>query len=211
MNYFYQICDAIIISNIDIITPCLFSFITGYISHDILSYIMMVGSDGVNYYAEAHVSPLNAWIHTIVMPYSIHGILLCIPALFNLTPVDARLLMWNLYYLFGGIYFRIDTIGMFLYFGMYFYPVKKSILVYHEDYLCIEPNDDELYNYFLFSKIQIFLLSKGLLISFYGLLFQEIVGHWLGGDIPSRPEAILNAIIYAMYFSSVHFYHVSRD
>ena len=44
----------------------------------------------------------------------------------------------------------------------------------------------------------------GFSISFIALVFQEIAGHYYGGDDPSRLEAIPNAIIYAMYFSFSH-------
>ena len=42
----------------------------------------------------------------------------------------------------------------------------------------------------------------GLGISTTALVFQEVVGHKLSGDPPSRPEAVFNAILYAMYFSA---------
>ena len=49
-----------------------------------------------------------------------------------------------------------------------------------------------------------FLFRKGLKIMTIALIFQEIFGHYLGGDPPSRMEAIPNAILYAMYYSVSH-------
>ena len=52
------------------------------------------------------------------------------------------------------------------------------------------------------SNFKLFL--HGFLISFLSLVFQEIVGHHLGGDIPSRQEDVFNAILYAVLYSTYH-------
>ena len=49
------------------------------------------------------------------------------------------------------------------------------------------------------------MLTNGLMISGVGLGLQEVIGHWWGGDIASRPEGVPNAILYAMYFCATHF------
>ncbi len=36
------------------------------------------------------------------------------------------------------------------------------------------------------------------------LVIQESIGHYIGGDPPSRPEAVPNAIVYACYYSVNH-------
>ena len=41
-------------------------------------------------------------------------------------------------------------------------------------------------------------------ISFISLSIQEIFGHYIGGDAPSRLEGIPNAILYANYYSVSH-------
>ena len=51
------------------------------------------------------------------------------------------------------------------------------------------------------------LLKTGLMISSSALIFQELIGHWVGGDIPSRVEAIPNAILYAKFFSLHHLFY----
>ena len=51
------------------------------------------------------------------------------------------------------------------------------------------------------------LFKTGLIISSSALIFQELFGHWVGGDIPSRVEAIPNAILYAKYFSLHHLFY----
>ena len=46
----------------------------------------------------------------------------------------------------------------------------------------------------------------GFLVSFIALGCQEFFGHYLGGDDPSRPEAVPNAIVYATLFSTWHIF-----
>jgi len=202
MNYVTEIIN----SNMDTLVPSGISTIVGYKSYDMLSNYMLVGEEGIKYYAEAHLSPWNAWIHTAVMPYSMYGMLFWLPALFNLKPLVARKMMWSLYALYGGHYYRVNKMGALLYYAMYYYTVKKATVSYNEIYRNKTKEfikDKVLANRYC-NKVQFYLLRKGLFISFCGLLFQEIFGHWIGGDIASRPEAVLNAIVYAMYFSSGH-------
>ena len=49
-------------------------------------------------------------------------------------------------------------------------------------------------------------LISASITSFLALGIQEGVGHYIGGDIASRPEGVLNAIVYAMYFSVGHWF-----
>ena len=202
----------------DLIIPISSGFALGSISNNTLSKFMYVGQKGVSYYGEAHLSPWNAWIHTCMMPFSIYGILLWIPALLRLNPNYARKLIWFLYYLWGGHYYDMNKLGALMYFCMYWYTVNKAVENYKLDYEkiaygeekkieCSSPRVNHDYNALakkINTKATWYLFKKGLLYSTLGLTFQEGFGHWLGGDIPSRPEAVLNAIVYAMYFSSAH-------
>ena len=161
--------------------------IAGWYSHNFLSKYMLISNKGVQYYGEAHLSKWNAWIHTIGMPVSIYGLLLCIPALFKLNPNKAKKIMWILYYFYGGHYLRMNVKNSLLYYVMFF----PSVYMANKNY---EKHTASKEN----------VLSEGLLISSAALTFQEIVGHWIGNDIQSRFEAIPNAILYAMYFAATH-------
>ena len=79
-----------------------------------------------------------------------------------------------------------------IYYIIYYFVTKKAC-IYYKIYYIISKN----------KHIMIFI--RGFLISAMGLIFQEIVGHKLGGDIPSRFEGIPNAILYAKYYSIYHF------
>ena len=190
-------------SNTDIIIPSSISIFIGYNSYDILSNFMLVGDEGILYYSEAHLSQWNSWMHTIIMPYSMYGMLFWLPALFNLNPQYAKKLMWCLYTIFIGHYYRFSKMGTLLYCLLYFNTVRKANVDYTSKYRELTLKENISVNKY-FNKVQFYLFRKGLLISFCGLLFQEIIGHWLGGDIASRPEAVPNSILYAMYCSSSH-------
>jgi len=175
--------------------------LTGWYSYDILSNFMLVGEEGVYYYSEAHVSSWNAWIHTIGMPMSIYGMLFWIPAVLNLNGYNAKKFIWFIYYMYGGHYIRLNKLGALLYYLMYIYTVKRASNQYGLD--IIDYNNNLILNTYYKSSRE-YLIKKGLYISCLGLLFQEIFGHWISEDITSRPEAIPNAILYAIYFSATH-------
>jgi|UniRef100_A0A6C0AKF8 hypothetical protein len=172
-------------------TPYICSSILGYYSYDLLKPYIHVGQTGVDYYAEAHLSPWNARIHTMGMPFTIFGILQWIPTLLGLNYNQSKMLAYNLYTLYAGHYFRIDKRVFLMYLIFYYLPLKYAI----NEYKIHDP-----------SSLRWWLFKKGFITSFLALGFQEGIGHYIGGDIPSRPEGVLNAIVYAMYFSVCHWF-----
>jgi len=172
-------------------TPYICSSILGYYSYDLLKPYIHVGQTGVDYYAEAHLSPWNARIHTMGMPFTIFGILQWIPTLLGLNYNQSKMLAYNLYTLYAGHYFRIDKRVFLMYLMFYYLPLKYAI----NEYKIHDP-----------SSLRWWLFKKGFITSFLALGFQEGIGHYIGGDIPSRPEGVLNAIVYAMYFSVCHWF-----
>ena len=162
----------------------------GLLSYDILSNVFLIGDKGVKYYGEAHLSLLNKWIHTICMPFTVYGILYWFIGLITTNKKYTNQLTWFLYLLFGGHYLRISFMGALRYYILY-YPVAK---------IFIKHNNQDLYNKYTKKN----LIKKGFIISILSLTIQEYVGHTLGGDIQSRPEGVLNAILYACYFSANH-------
>ena len=159
----------------------------GFISHVLFNFLgVLHNNEGVDYYAEVHTTRWNAYIHTIGMPFTIYGMLLWIPAVLCKSSYDANRLQKSLYIMYMCHYSIINvyiTLGIML---MYIAPLLLSIEKVYDNY----------------NRIHLFIY--GFSISFIALVFQEIVGHYLGGDELSRLEAIPNAIIYAMYFSFSH-------
>ena len=159
----------------------------GFISHILFNFLgVLHNNEGVDYYAEVHTTRWNAYIHTIGMPFTIYGMLLWIPAVLCKSSYDANRLQKSLYIMYMCHYSIINvyiTLGIML---MYIAPLLLSIEKVYDNY----------------NRIHLFIY--GFSISFIALVFQEIVGHYLGGDELSRLEAIPNAIIYAMYFSFSH-------
>ena len=173
----------------------------GMFSYDVLSNYVLTGINGVNYYAEAHLSIWNSWIHTFCMPFTVYGMLYWIVSLFTLNNNIRKYFIWFLYFLYGGHYLRISFYGALFYYLMYYNVVIYSIKNIYNDHLLYihKYNYNNLY-------IKLLLIIKGLKISFISLLIQEIIGHTIGNDIQSRPEGVINAILYAMYYSSNHFF-----
>ena len=137
-------------------------------------------------------------MHTIGMPFTIHGMLLWIPSLLRLQPLKAEGLQKNLYYLYGGYYMMINRYIALLYYILYYIIVEKSVSKYSELYSTIGYTNDDIY-------INIF--KHGILISVGALTFQEVIGHYIGGDIASRIEAVPNAIVHAKYYALHHIFN----
>ena len=154
--------------------------LTGYFFNHIQDLIGMYSLDeGLNYYGEIHKSPLNKIVHGIFMPLTVYGILLWFPALLNLNILDASILRVWAYYFYLGLYLKINIYYALIYSVIYYFPLKFANIDYRNTY---------------------YTLINGLVISFYSLFIQEIVGHYLGGDEPSRIEGLINAVLYAPYF-----------
>ena len=154
--------------------------LTGYFFHINQDLIGMYSLDeGLNYYGEIHKSPLNKIIHGLFMPLTVYGILLWFPVLLNLNILDASILRVCVYYFYLGLYLKINIYYALIYLVIYYFPLKFANIDYKNTY---------------------YTLINGLVISFYSLIIQEIIGHYLGGDEPSRIEGLINAVLYAPYF-----------
>ena len=162
------------------------TFLIGFYSNIPLSKIMLTGSDGLEYYTEAHLTKWNSNVHTICMPFSMYGLLLSIPSFFGISSDQAKILAKCLYIFYIGHYLTLDAYVTLLYICMY-YPTVKFGLNYF--------NNNDIINH----RKSTFI--KGVVISSISLGTQELLGHYYSGDMPSRPEGVLNAILYAIYFS----------
>jgi len=143
---------------------------------------MSFGLDGIEYYGEIHTKLLNKIIHFIFMPFTMYGILLYLPQLLFYNKV----LLINrfkdmLYIAYITHYLTINITGGILT-GIYTFPSL---------YYSVKHCDIKGYKNIL----------NGFIISFVALVIQEIFGHYISGDEPSRIEAIPNAIVYAPYFA----------
>ena len=159
----------------------IFTMVLGYHFSIILNFIGIVnGQEGVDYYGEAHLSQWNSLIHTLFMPFTIYGFLLAIPALLNLNNEYTNQLQNHIYIFYISHYISIN-----LFYGLAFALIYDLPLTFAQ------------YEY----KNNRYTLIKGLIISSSCLIIQEYVGHYLGNDMNSRWEGVLNAILYANYYS----------
>lgn len=169
----------------------LLSFTTGFCTNFILPLFGVYhGKKAVDYYAEVHTTRQNIVVHVIGMPFTIVGMTLWIPALGELLyDIDPYISQYCLFTYYLGLYSYIKLDDC-VYFCFMYYP---TVIAGAHMYV------GGLYD-----------LGLGLLISTVALVFQEIVGHNMGGDPPSRPEAVLNAIFYAKYFSAKSLKNILR-
>jgi uncharacterized membrane protein YGL010W len=167
-----------------------FTFFGLFLSNMLNVCGVLSGETGIDYYAEAHLSNWNSWMHTIGMPVTIYGISCWVPALLNMIRVISKngrnkiqLVVWYLYALH---YMTIDVPRGLFCVAFYIYPSYKA-------YIKTGSTD---------SNFKLFV--HGFLIAFLSLAFQEFFGHYMGGDIPSRSEGVFNAILYAPIYSTYH-------
>lgn len=158
----------------------------------------LVGQPGVDYYGEVHATFHNSLVHTIFMPITIYGMMLWIPKtvtyMLRLGNLDKKVqkrisidIQYSLYIIYMTHYITINIyIGLLLMY-IYAFPLLYGVLYYKE---CDTSN----------------VIKKGLAISTTTLVIQEVFGHYMSDDDASRPEAVLNAILYATYFSIGHFF-----
>ena len=162
-------------------------YATNYLCHMLGVYY---GKKGVKYYSEVHIKKQNIIVHVIGMPFTIYGMTLWLPALAEYAlEYDPLLTRLCLYLYYNGLYSYISLDDCVYFNFMYFPAVLLSTFYYVGG----------LYD-----------IIWGLSISTIALVFQEVVGHNMSGDPPSRPEAVLNAILYAMYFSAHSFKRILR-
>jgi hypothetical protein len=165
----------------------------------------LTGQDGVDYYAEIHTSQLNCIIHTIGMPFVAYGSLLIVPALTRAGPRRYAIIQRCIYVAYMGHYMTINAHIGLLTAAVYAVPTRMAVIKTKDIFegMCskdrIEPMHVIKYD---FARLN--CVCYGLLIMASALTLQESLGHTLGGDVQSRPEGVLNALMYAIYFSISH-------
>ena len=162
--------------------PELFVFLFGLVLNKFQNIVgMETGMAGVEYYAEVHQSPWNSMVHSVCMPFTAYGTLLAVPNILFLNRKRAHIFHRGLYLFYIGHYLTMNVYITMVYTITYFFPMKEAIKRYQRSIRC---------------------LLKGFAFATTSLLIQEIIGHYLSGDGPSRLEAAPNTIMYAAYFAS---------
>lgn len=148
--------------------------------------------EGVAYYAEVHTSLWNSCVHTLFMPITMFGLFLAVPAMFNLSPANAIYLRKLVMLFYLGLYMRISPLISVLFLAYYMIPFTYSDKFYEFIY-----NTDH-------TAYRAFSIVVGMTSAVLALFVQEVLGHYIGGDAPSRFEGIANAVLYAPYYSIYH-------
>lgn len=147
---------------------------------------VFTGQKAIQYYAEVHQSKWNSFIHTLGMPFTYYGLLLCVPTLLSNNKTTVARLQLFFYPYFISYYMTLDFF--------------TGILVA----LCYLPSQIYAIRHYYNSTNKIKTKLYGFLVATTALTIQEVFGHWLGGDAPSRIEAIPNAIWHAGFYSIWH-------
>lgn len=211
--FFIQKCDEIINNPIRQLEYTL--FMLGYNFNYIQTILGMRNlTDGVQYYGEIHNSHWNSFIHTLFMPFTMFGMYLWIPALFKLNETNALELKWRVMLFYIGLYSRISLFNTFVIIGLYYFPYTYSTRIYNGLYKYGFFNVLLIDDYYL-QNIKMInnggkCLIYGITISFISLLMQEVFGHYIGGDEPSRLVAVPNAILYAAFYSVSHLFQLRQ-
>lgn len=140
---------------------------------------MDVGWHAVEYYAEVHQTMWNKAIHTLMMPWTVYGVMSWFPCALGRKWRSAGYFtdqLW-IYIFFVAHYFVMSPVVAIIVAAIY-----GPMIVYSGE---CPP------------KI-------GAVIMVAALLFQEIVGHMWGGDPPSRLVGVPNAILVSVFFSVSH-------
>jgi len=145
----------------------------------------LTGQPGVDYYAQVHSSALNAYVHTLFMPFTIYGMFLWLPRVFDLSLYDSLHFDTCIYVAYMTHYLTIRKFVGLLACAYYFVPLVGAYVTH------LRVNLSNL-----------FYLGVG--VSALALLIQEVFGHWYSGDPLSRGDGVFNAILYAVYYSVSH-------
>ena len=141
---------------------------------------ILTGPNAIDYYGQVHLSNWNSNIHTLFMPFTCFGFLLGVPAIFGLNRKDANTFQDCVYLFYTAHYLTISFKIGFAFALLYYLVLDKARHMYRNNLRYI---------------------FYGLVTSTTTLVIQEVVGHYYGGDEPSRFEGILNAILYANFYA----------
>ena len=163
----------------------------------------ITGQKGVDYYAEIHTTDLNAFCHSAGMPVVAYGSLLTVPLIWSGSWRSYVVVQRNIYLVYMAHYMTINWKVGLLTSAVYSVPLMLAQQSTKRIFSSLSPRGSLLQkNFHVFARIQLGLF--GLMVLTAALTLQETIGHLLSGDVPSRPEGIINAMIYAIYFSVSH-------
>ena len=185
MNIKYNFCKM----NTLFMSVILGSFL-GFMTQPIFNLLgVYTGEKAIKYYGEVHQSKWNSLVHTAGMPFTYYGLLIFVPGLFGLNRKKTLFFQLFFYNYFISYYATLNLTVAAIVGALYF------------------PSQAYAMNYYKYSFNRIVTTLYGFMVAFSALTIQEVFGHWLGGDPPSRIEAIPNAIWHAGFYSVWHIFY----
>ena len=145
---------------------------------------ILSGTDAVHYYAEVHTNIWNTLLHAITMPPATILWLVSVPSLLGLTPHAAECA-------------RAFIVTMMLVHYAFAINALRTVMValLYIPVMCIS---DAMYNLHHdqpgFTRVT---LTSAICI----MLLAEVIGHTVFEGSQSRPDGVLNAILFSAYFA----------
>ena len=159
---------------------------------------MLIGRKGIEYYSQVHMKKLNSYIHTLGMPIFIYGMLKIIPLLLVDTREKAAGCQNMLFTAYMTHYFivdpRVGAVTSCVY-GVSLAMAREKVAEFYAEHS--EPVALE-------KRLVSVPFTSSVLLASSVMILQELVGHFISGDPPSRIEGIPNAILYAIFYSISH-------
>lgn len=175
----------------------------------------LVGVDGVRYYAEVHQSEHNSWIHTFFMLGTVYGASCWVPAVFGMVlgkwyngyhKKRTQWIVWTWYLTHYAMFDPTVALATALWYSITGITRAAQTKVSTGGSCigrCLTKSTCQKYQHPQpLSNLRLFV--HGFCWMWGSLLIQESFGHWYGGDNPSRPEGVPNAILYASAYTMWH-------
>ena len=160
-NRFIMISQKIVI--------LMFGSLMGFLTQPIFNLLgIYTGQQAITYYGEVHQSKWNSLVHTIGMPFTYYGLLLCVPPLFGTNKMDTLLLQLFLYSYFISYYMSMN------------FDIGFIVAV------CYLPSQIYAMEFYQRSLSRPVTIIYGFMVAGTALTIQEVFGHWLGGDKPQE-------------------------
>lgn len=150
------------------------------------SYIfgMLSGKEAVLYYAEIHQNIYNEILHRITMPFAAYYFLSGVPPLIGLSYENSNKLRSYIYITILSHYAVAINFQKTIIVASVYLPTLYMSIKTHKEYGMIRN--------FAISQVM-----KACMI----MVLVETIGHGLLEDVHSRPEGVINAILYSSYFA----------
>ncbi len=161
-----------------------YCFIFGLLFNHFANFIgLLSGEEAVLYYAEIHENYFNELIHRTTIPIASYYFLNSVPQLLGLNYDNSTKLRGGLYTVLLTHYAKDISIYDSINVGMIYIPILLLVNFNHN-------RNGGTKHYALYNLLRASMI----------MVFAETIGHTCFEGTQSRPEGVLNAILFSPYF-----------